>query len=119
MGTLDRICGSEKEKQRVLDFVDVFNRDTKGLPDYERICNQLLSEDIEENMKAIEYVIGDVLFGHLILGCDILSSNPNRMDYDSFETSYADYEVTLPSATEEDISEFAIALYAWITLDDN
>ena len=115
MSILDQICNTQREKDEVLDFVEIFVRDNRGTPDFDKVRNNLLSDKLDENMKAIEYVIGDVLFGRLILGCDILSVSPNRMDYDSFETSYFDYEVTLPAATAESIEHFALALYAHIS----
>lgn len=116
MNTLDRICNTQKEKDEVLNYVEVFVRDNRGLQDFTDVKDDLLSSDIEKNMKAIEYVIGDVLFGRIILGCDVLSVSPNRMNYTSFETCYADYEVKFPAPTADDIAYFAIALYAWISV---
>ena len=116
---LDRVAGSHKND--VFDLVKVFTCQRENIPEYEEICNKLVSHDLEENMNALEYILGAFVFGKIVLGCDI--SNPEHIsamwnhDSDSNKLSYYDYPSTSPALTADTIQELAAVISGLIELE--
>ena len=119
---LDCVAGSEKNA--VFDHVKSFVMVNSSLPVYDEICANLVSPDLEENMNALEFVLENVLFGKIVLGCDV--ENPRdfleRWDFEKSQSaddkfSYYDFDSIYPALTADTIQEFAAVISGLIELE--
>ena len=119
---LDRVAGSAKNK--VFDLVKTFVENNINLEKYDEINSKLVSSDLEENMNALEFVLGEVIFGKIVLGCDVTTPRDflerwefekSQSDDDAF--SYYDFDSIYPALTADTIQEFASVIHGLIELE--